>query len=382
MRPCLAIFVMVLTGCEAKSVSLEDSGTTPGTALPEGDVDRDGYSVAEGDCDDGNPDVNPAKTEVCDPENIDEDCNGKADNIDDAAEGKVLTYRDADGDGYGDPTDPGLLWCDPPSDSDAPANDDCDDGNPAVYPAAADPTDGEGLDNDCDGFVDEDDLGPADVLLTEMYWRGLDEMTSYVPDQLYQWVEIYNNTPVVLDLSGWTVRLCHIDGASVTAYPSASACVDGYTTEAILPRGTRLDIGDYLVVCSDRSVMPTCDVDFDFTGPGMSMRHGYVDVRADGVTLGPQSTTAPTEVRLDAVSYWYIDTTDYWPNGSSKSMRLADGQYLGADWDDVNDIYGTPGGDGSPTWDIWCFPTTSQTFELDDTTRYGTPGAANGHSCD
>lgn len=376
------LIVAFLSGCETKIVSLDDSGATtdPTSTVP--DADRDGYSIAQGDCDDGNADVNPGEIEICDPDNVDEDCNGKADNIDDAAEGKVLTYRDADDDGHGDPTDAGQLWCDPPADADAPVNDDCDDTNGAVQPAAADPTDGEGLDNDCDGFVDEDGLVPASVLVTEMYWRGTDTMSSYVPTDLYQWVEIYNNTSAVLDLSGWTVRFCHIDGATVTSYPTASACVDGYTTEAVLPARTRLAIGDFLVVCSDKSVMPTCDVDFDFTGPGMSMRHGYVDVRAEGVTLGPKATTAPTDVRLDAVSYWYIDLTDYWPNGSSKSMRLADSKYRGADWDDVNDIYGTPGeGDATPTWDTWCFPTSSQTFELDGETRYGTPGAANGESC-
>lgn len=372
------VIALFLSGCTSKSVQLDDTATTPDTTLPEGDADRDGYSVAEGDCDDGNAEVNPGEIEVCDASNVDEDCNGRADNIDDAAAGKVLTYRDADGDGYGDPTDAGLMWCDPPSDSDALVANDCDDTNAAVYPAAADPTDGEGVDNDCDGFVDEDGLSPADVLLTEMYWRGEDDTTSYVPNDLYQWVEVYNNAGVVLDLSGWTVRFCHVDGASVTGPPSASACVDGYTTDAILPRGTRLDIGDYLVVCSDKAVMPACDVDFDFVGPGMSIRHGYVDVRANGVTLGPRETTAATEVRLDAVSYWYVDGSDYWPNGTSKSMRLGDDRYLEAVWDDVNDTYGTHD-EGGPTWDIWCFPTTTQTFELDEETRYGTPGTANGN---
>lgn len=39
----------------------------------EGDFDEDGYSVDEGDCDDGDPEINPGVKEVCEDE-IDNDC--------------------------------------------------------------------------------------------------------------------------------------------------------------------------------------------------------------------------------------------------------------------------------------------------------------------
>jgi uncharacterized protein (TIGR03382 family) len=39
----------------------------------EADVDEDGYSIDEGDCDDGDPDINPGVKEICDDE-IDNDC--------------------------------------------------------------------------------------------------------------------------------------------------------------------------------------------------------------------------------------------------------------------------------------------------------------------
>ena len=167
--PLLLLFYAA--GCEARWVALQeefDSGAPPE------DIDGDGYSVADGDCDDDNPAANPAAAEVCDEGDVDEDCNGRADDLDDAATGQVVTYRDRDGDGFGDASDAGTAWCDPPEGGDALAPEDCDDTDGDVYPSAADPTDGEGKDNDCDGFVDEDDLGPASVLFTEMYWRGDD----------------------------------------------------------------------------------------------------------------------------------------------------------------------------------------------------------------
>lgn len=377
----LLIF-LVLPACETKTVSLDDTGTDTTPTGTGDDADRDGFSVAEGDCDDGNPAVNPAASEACDPDNVDEDCDGRADNLDEEATGRVLTYLDADDDGFGARGAKGEYWCDPPIDKDADNNADCDDTNAAIYPAAEDPTDGEGVDNDCDGFVDEDGLVPASVLVTEMYWRGDDVLSSYVPTNGLQWVELYNNTSAVLDLSGWIVRFCHVPGAEVLEPPTAAACTPEETSVAVMPRGTRLNIGDWLVVCSDRTRMPTCDVDFDFTASAMSVRHGYLDVRLENVTIGPAYTTAPTEIRLDAVSWWYVDLQDYWPNSSSRSIRLADTEYQGADWDDVNDTYGTPGaGDDPPSWDVWCLPTSTQTFELDGDARYGSPGAANGAEC-
>ncbi len=91
------------------------------------DNDGDGFTIAQGDCDDENPNVNPDMPEY--PSNyIDDNCDGFVDS-------------DFDGDGY--PVDQG----------------DCDDEDPTVYPYA--PEGGapgefmpDGVDNDCDGIVD------------------------------------------------------------------------------------------------------------------------------------------------------------------------------------------------------------------------------------
>ena len=116
-------------------------------------------SVADAsDCDDTAAGVNPGEVEVCDDLDVDEDCSGAADDDDGAATGTTRFYVDGDGDGYGDEDDGGTLYCDPPSGVVVDATD-CDDSRLAVNPAAAEVCDG--VDNDCDGVIDEDDATDA-----------------------------------------------------------------------------------------------------------------------------------------------------------------------------------------------------------------------------
>ncbi|HLD45903.1 MAG TPA: MopE-related protein, partial [bacterium] len=89
------------------------------------DVDGDGYTTCEGDCDDGSIAVHPEGTEICE-DGIDQDCNGSD---------EICAEDDNDDDGYTED------------------NGDCDDTNPAINPSATEVCDG--VDNDCDGQVDE-----------------------------------------------------------------------------------------------------------------------------------------------------------------------------------------------------------------------------------
>jgi hypothetical protein len=122
-----------------------------GYGAPEGAVEGcggPGYVQQTGDCDDGDPAINPGAIELCD--DVDANCNGVAD--DDEAVDVATWWTDADGDTYGDPAVFVQACAAPPNTSDRP--DDCDDADPTAYPGALEVCDG--VDNDCDFGVDED----------------------------------------------------------------------------------------------------------------------------------------------------------------------------------------------------------------------------------
>jgi hypothetical protein len=108
-----------------------------------------GYIPFGGDCDDGDAAVNPAADEVCN--GVDDNCDGVTDES--TATDALTFYRDADGDGYGDPGDT-VLACAAPSGYVADGGD-CDDTDAAVRPGAFDAPDLLGIDTNCD-VVDGD----------------------------------------------------------------------------------------------------------------------------------------------------------------------------------------------------------------------------------
>jgi len=112
-----------------------------------------GFIADDSDCDDTDSAVNPAGTEMCD--GIDNNCNGTTDEP--SAEDASSWHADADGDSYGDSLT-SVDACDQPSGFVADDND-CDDDDSTVNPAATELCDG--IDNDCDITVDEDDAVDA-----------------------------------------------------------------------------------------------------------------------------------------------------------------------------------------------------------------------------
>ncbi len=105
-------------------------------------------AVGDGtDCDDADPAVNPAATEVCN--GVDDDCDGTAD--EDSAADALDWYADGDGDGYGDASTT-THACDAPSGYVTDATD-CDDARRLTHPGATEYC--NTTDDDCDGVVDD-----------------------------------------------------------------------------------------------------------------------------------------------------------------------------------------------------------------------------------
>ena len=114
------------------------------------DTDGDGVAACE-DCNDGDASVSPNALEVCDAANIDEDCDGLADDADSSVDptGFTSSYTDVDGDGYGDPATE-TLACDG---SGVALGADCNDGDPAYNPGALEVDCNDPNDYNCDGSV-------------------------------------------------------------------------------------------------------------------------------------------------------------------------------------------------------------------------------------
>ncbi|HND33650.1 MAG TPA: putative metal-binding motif-containing protein, partial [Myxococcota bacterium] len=115
-----------------------------------------GYARTPGDCDDGNAAISPAAQEICDALNVDEDCDGLADDADPSVSGQGQWYTDADGDGYAPTGGVQVTSCDAPANA-ATATGDCDDTNPAISPAASEVCDALDVDEDCDGLTEDAD---------------------------------------------------------------------------------------------------------------------------------------------------------------------------------------------------------------------------------
>lgn len=118
-----------------------------------------GYAPVAGDCDDTRSDVNPQAQELCDAQNVDEDCDGLINNGDPDVIGAIRYFLDFDDDGA--PGMKSMRFCPgtaPPGwieTGTAPT--DCNDNDDTIYPGAPEVCANEGIDNDCDGDPSEAD---------------------------------------------------------------------------------------------------------------------------------------------------------------------------------------------------------------------------------
>jgi len=117
-----------------------------------------GAAIVRGDCDESRADVYPDAPELCD--GVDNDCDSVVDEA--VAEADATKwYPDVDGDGFGSAAATyAHAQCDDPGDGSVADNTDCFDSSAVRNPGEVEICDG--IDNDCDGLVDEadDDVVP------------------------------------------------------------------------------------------------------------------------------------------------------------------------------------------------------------------------------
>ena len=234
-----------------------------------GEIDLEELPSTAFDCPGADNDVlsNPGAPEDC--TEIDRNCDGSAR---DGALGATEFWLDGDGDGFGDPTQ-AIFACSDPAPTGYKGADsapDCDDENIFVKPGALDPG-GErcdGLDNDCDGDIDNDngpDLG-----------------------RVYTWCKDNDQ-----------------DG-----FPNSAQCVEAYCqpdrelSPASLRRyvGIATRFGDSALV----EEWADCDDTDDYVSPGADELCDAIDNDCDGETDESPATDAPDRF-LDADGDGYGD---------------------------------------------------------------------------
>ncbi len=154
-------------GCDAVPIFRDSDGDGAGSiAYGEklGCADTSGWTTVGGDCNDNNDQIHPAADEVCNGK--DDDCDG---DIDEDADPRDV-YLDEDGDGFGTSSVSQIACALPAGFADNA--DDCVDVESSIHPDAEETC--NGLDDDCDGDIDEGAKPRCGVGWCERYAVGCD----------------------------------------------------------------------------------------------------------------------------------------------------------------------------------------------------------------
>ncbi len=298
------------------------------------DDDGDGYA-AEVDCNDARADVNPEAVETCDGE--DNDCDGA---IDADAIDADLYFVDVDGDGYGSDDGP-LLSCAPVA-GHTLAGGDCDDARSEVNPDGVEVCDG--LDNDCNGAIDDDasdmtrvfedadgdGYGDAAVLVYVCEPRS-----GYVRDSTDcddTDAAVYPNAPEA-DCTDPTDYNCDASvGYADVDGDGSPACEDCDDAD-----GARSPLSEE--VCDEADVDEDCDSlvdDDDDSVSSASATTWYRDVDRDGYSAGTGATLVQCDAP-EAYSALVGDCDDYDPLVSPGATETCDAYDIDEDCDGLSD---------------------------------------------
>ena len=351
------------------------------------DDDNDGYLDTTGDtvastdtdCSDANEGTTSDATTDCDDTDSG-DYVGATETVgngdDEDCDGDETCYQDDDNDGFLDTE--GDTVASTTDDDCADANEgtntdlttDCDDADATAYPGATDTLAGnDGIDNDCDDYVDEDGLASGDLVITEYMVGG----SAYTAD----WFEVYNASGYDITLDNFTLALC-ADTDSAIADPDPLLIDCEYEVVATIEAGHTVPAGDYFVFCASSgnfSNTLTCpsgatstngDRWIDYDSPAYNATTRMTAVNG-GITVEVGA------VLMDDVFWWQETGNDDWPTSSSSSVQMDLSASLATTAIDDNDDYT----DGVDTF--WC--TSNAAGVISDYSasaeEFGTPGDAN-----
>ncbi len=277
-----------------------------------------GFGMDSSDCDDTDAAVNPAASESCN--GVDDDCDGTVD--EDSASDVATWYADSDGDGYGDAAS-SVEACAAPSGHAADASD-CDDTDAAVNPAASELC--NGLDDDCDGVVDEDDADDASTWYADMDGDGYGDASSSIA--------------ACTQPSGHLADDTDCDDSDGAVNPAASELCNGLDDDC-----------DGVVDEDDADDASTWYTDADGDGHGdASSSVAACDQPSGHVSDSSDCDDTDSAVNPAAIETWY-DGIDQDCDGWSDFDQDGDGHdldaYGGFDCDDEDD---TVNPDATETW--------------------------------
>ncbi len=312
------------------------------------DVDGDGLTSCDGDCDDYNADVNPSAVEVCN--NLDDDCNGLLDEDDPFLLDATTFYVDDDGDGDGDVSQP-LDACQQPVGYSATFTD-CDDSDPTVT----------GLDSDADGLTSCDgDCDDSDPILNLDDADG-DGFTTCDGDcdgsdpQAYPYAYEIPGDCIDQDCDGLTGDFNCRDEFEMGSDDDSSWTTANYFRGAVFLATDQvdlLDVGWYLGLTGN------CDLDY-YVHEGPTANGPWTTVFAETVTHGAGTDfqlSPPINRTLYPGTYygigvaWNCSATYYGDyNGWAGTYPLGD--YISTAWDNAYpgfDPNYVPAGQGAGT---------------------------------
>jgi len=201
--------------------------------------------------------------------------------------------------------------------AEAVGGDDCDDDNPDAYPKEEEQFE-DGVDDDCDGQVDEGYVAVGDVLISELMLSP-----GAVGDDVGTWIELHNTTDSDLELMGWVL-----------------------TDDA----GQSVEINESLALESGGFVVLGASKDTTENG-GAPVDHAW-----DSATFSPP-TAGTLRIGVGDVEIWALELDERWSATAGQAWSV-DPTLLDADH--------------AASTDAWC--AGSETFGEGD---LGTPGDTN-----